>query len=73
MGYGPWGRRELDTTEGLHFLFYCAMLSHFSGVRGFVVPWEVAPPDSSVHGILQARILGRVAVPYSRGSPRSKD
>ena len=26
------------------------------------------PPDSSVHGILQARILEWVAIPFSRGS-----
>ena len=28
-------------------------------------------PGSSVHGILQARILERVAIPFSRGSSRS--
>ena len=28
-------------------------------------------PGSSVHGILQARILGWVAIPFSRGSSRS--
>ena len=30
-------------------------------------------PDSSVHGILQARILEWVAIPFSRGSSQSKD
>ncbi|KAB0361967.1 hypothetical protein FD754_006123 [Muntiacus muntjak] len=30
-------------------------------------------PSSSVHGILQARILGRVAMPSSRGSSRLRD
>ena len=30
-------------------------------------------PDSSVHGILQARILEWVAVPFSRGSSQSRD
>ena len=30
-------------------------------------PWTVARPDSSVHGILQARILEWVAMPSSRG------
>jgi len=28
-----------------------------------------SPPDSSVHGILQARILHWVAIPFSRGNP----
>ena len=30
-------------------------------------------PDSSVHGILQARILEWVAIPFSRGSSRPRD
>ena len=29
--------------------------------------------DYSVHGILQARILERVALPFSRGSSQSRD
>ena len=31
---------------------------------------DCSPPGSSVHGILQARVLGRVAMPSSRGSSR---
>ena len=31
-------------------------------------PMDCSPPDSSVHGILQARILEWVAIPFSRGS-----
>ena len=31
-------------------------------------PMDCSPPDSSVHGILQARILEWVAMPSSRGS-----
>ena len=31
------------------------------------------PPGSSVHGILQARILEWVATPYSRGSSQPRD
>ena len=34
-----------------------------------VTPWT-SPPGSSVHGILQARILDWVAIPFSRGQPR---
>ena len=30
-------------------------------------PMECSPPGSSVHGILQARILEWVAIPFSRG------
>ena len=31
-------------------------------------PMDYSPPGSSVHGILQARILEWVAMPFSRGS-----
>ena len=34
---------------------------------------DCSPPDSSVHGILQARILVWVAVSFSRGSSQSRD
>ena len=39
----------------------------------FVTPLTVAPPGSSVHGILQARILEWVAIPSSRGSSQPRD
>ena len=36
-------------------------------------PINCSPPGSSVHGILQARILEWVAMPFSRGSSQPKD
>ena len=36
-------------------------------------PVDCNLPDSSVHGILQARILEQVAMPFSRGSPQPRD
>ena len=36
-------------------------------------PHSCSPPGSSVRGILQARILGWVAMPSSRRSSRPKD
>ena len=36
-------------------------------------PMDHSPPDSSVHGILQARILKWIAVPFSRGSYQPRD
>ena len=50
----------------------CAcMLSHFSpNLRD---PLDCSLPGSSVHGILQARILEWVAVPFSRGSSCPRD
>ena len=34
---------------------------------------DYSPPGSSVHGILQARILEWVAFPFSRGSSQHRD
>ena len=36
-------------------------------------PTDCSLPAFSVHGILQARILGWVAIPFSRGSSRPRD
>ena len=36
-------------------------------------PMDCTPPGSSVHGILQARILEWVTIPFSRGSSRPRD
>ena len=36
-------------------------------------PKDCSPPGSSVHGILQARILEWAAMPFSRGSSKSRD
>ena len=36
-------------------------------------PIDCSSPGSSVHGILQARILEWVAMPFSRGSSQPRD
>ena len=36
-------------------------------------PMDCSPPGSSVHGILQARILEQVAISFSRGSSQPRD
>ena len=57
---------------------------HMDGSSGVVVlvpqscptlcdPMDCSLPDSSVHGILQARIQEWVALPFSRGSSRPRD
>ena len=45
-------------------LLLCATLCH---------PMGCSPPGASVHGISQARILERAAVPSSRGSSQARD
>ena len=39
----------------------------------FCDPMDCGPPGSSVHGILQARTLEWVAIPFSRGSSWPRD
>ena len=34
---------------------------------------DYSPPGSSVNGILQAKILGWVAIPFSKGSSQLRD
>ena len=51
----------------------CAcLLSCFSRVQ-ICDPMDCSRPGSSVHGILHARILERVAMPSSRGSSQPRD
>ena len=45
----------------------------FQSCPTFCDPMDCSPPGSSVHGILQARILEWVAMPSARGSSRPRD
>ena len=49
------------------------LLSHSVVSDSFCDPMDCSPPGSSVHGILQARLLDWVAVSSSRGSSRPRD
>ena len=49
------------------------MLSCFSHVQPFATPWTVACQAPLSMVILQARILGWVAMPSSRGSSQARD
>ena len=68
-------KQGLGGKEVFHFLLYtflsqkkvvqlCPTLCH---------PTDCSPPGSSIHGILQARTLEWVAMPFSRGSPQPRD
>ena len=55
-------------------------MKSLSRVRLFATPWttlcdpvDCSPPGSSIHGILQVRILEWVAISFSRGSSGSRD
>ena len=63
----------------LHYKADCLPLSHqcvcqlLSCVQLFCDSMNCSPPGSSVHGILQARVLERVVIPFSRGSSGPRD
>ena len=65
-GYSPWGCKKLDMTEQL-------LLSLVTEFCLFCNPRDCSRPGSSVHGILQARILEWVAIPFPKGSSQPKD
>ena len=50
----------------------CGVLWCFSRVR-LCDPVDCNPPDSSVHGVLQARTLEWIAISFSRGSSQGRD
>ena len=54
------------------FLWCVCILSHFSSPTLWA-PMDCSPPGSSVHGILQIRILEWVAMPFSRASSPPRD
>ena len=70
-----WACKESDMTEWL------STAQPMKKVKVLVVqlflalcdPRDYRPPGSSVHGILQARILEWVAIPFSRGSSQPRD
>ena len=47
----------------------CVLAKSLQSCPTLCDPMDCSPPGSSVHGILQARILEWVAMPFSRGSP----
>ena len=82
MGYSPRGHKEWDTTERLSSIFHVRFLKYkrmkmkvkvksLSGVR-LCDSMDCSLPGSSVHGILQARILEWVAISFSRRSSRPR-
>ena len=67
---------ELQATKGVPMfssrnVLTCAVLSHCR-VQLFVTPWTVARQAPLSMGILQARILEWVAMPFSMGSFQSR-
>ena len=88
METGRW-KRENDRTfalnseqetsvsaEGMHVLSFPAYAELCLVTEPYLTlcdPMECSPPGSSLHGILQARILEWVALHSSRGSSQPRD
>ena len=53
----------------LSYVCVCVRAESLSRVPTLCDPMDYSPPGSSVHGILQARILEWVAMPSSRDLP----
>ena len=55
-------------------MYVCVYAWVFSCVQLIVTPWTVcSSPGSSVHGVLQTRILEWVTIPFSRTSSQPRD
>ena len=60
---GKEGSINWEIGTDVYALLLLHVLSCFSHVRLFATLWNCSPPGSSVHGILQARLLEWVAFP----------
>ena len=75
----PWDSPGKNTGVSCHFLLQCMKVKSESEVTQscptLCDPIEkiCSLPGSSVHGILPARILEWVAIPFSRGSSQPRD
>ena len=55
----------------MFFFFFCLLVTQLC--LTLCDPMDCSLPGSSVHGILQARILEWLAIPFSKGSSRPRD
>ena len=62
-----------DVRQRLFLSIVCVMCLVAQSCRTLCNPVDCSPPGSSVHGILQARILEWVAMPSSKGSSQPRD
>ena len=60
------------STQGQTVLLTVPLVVVLSSVQ-LCHPTDYSPPDPSVHGVSQARILEWVVISFSRGSSRPKD
>ena len=58
-----------NTGVGCHFLLQCMHAKSLQSCQTLCDPMDSNPPGSSVHGILQARVLEWVAISFSKDIP----
>ena len=68
-----WYSLQFTIKDHQMLLVLCALCSVTQSCPTLYDPMDCSLPGSSVHGILQARILERVAMPSSRGSSQPQD
>ena len=73
----PWDSPGKNTGGGCHFLLQCMKVKSESEVAQSCPtpsdPMHGSLPCSSIHGILQARVLEWVSISFSRGSSWPRD
>jgi len=57
--------------QGINVCVYICESESVSSIQLFVTPWTIASSGSSVQGILQARVLEWVTIPFFTGSSSS--
>lgn len=67
--FSVWLHLEIGHFRRSDEIIMCVLSSFSRAFRLFATLWIMSPPDFSVHGILQRRILGWVAVPFTRDFP----
>ena len=70
----PWDSPGKNTGVGCHFLLQCMKVKSESEVTQscptLSYPMDCSPPGSSIHGLLQARVLEWGAIAFSDDQPR---
>ena len=71
---------RLQPCTDVHYDYYlylnCTIYVHVLVAQSCPTLWDPinwSPPGSSIHGILQARTLNLVAIPFSTGSSKPRD
>ena len=72
----PWDSPGKNTGVGCHFFLQCMKMKNESEVVQSCPtlrdPMDCSLPDSSIHGIFQARVLEWVAIAFSSGSSQPR-